>query len=270
MAYLKENENHLTVSGGEHCGKWYGILVAEPANSNDMTFLRNYYEELIKLFESNQFDKCIRDFLTEWKNSNDITFDYSHELYNQTFEMFMQDASPIVNIAKVLIENINTYESQVWPIESIQIFEFKARLEKELIKHSNLIMQWEQSINESYDAPLFEVILCNSLENGPQAINISKYKDVFNVSESINDLVGFISHEIGSFIIFSKLSYEMQKDLNKYWLCLESLSTYHNRKILYENDSLFNKDNKFFSIFNEIYREQPNIRLVDVLKQASS
>lgn len=269
LDYLKDNEIHLTVSGGEHCGKWYGVLIAEPANAKDMIYLRNYYDQLIRLFDSRQFNKCIRDFLSEWGNSNDIAFDYSHELYNQTFELFIEDATPIVKIAKIFLESIVIYESQVWPDVCTELFEFKDELEKRLNNHSNLITLWEQSINETFDAPLFEVVLCNSIENGPQAINISRYKDIFGVSESVEDLIGFISHEIGSFIILSKLSYEMQKDLNKYWLCLESLSTYHNRKILYENDELFYNENQYFQIFNKIYEEQPNIRLLDVLKQAT-
>ena len=44
---LKENENLITVRGGEHCGFLYGMLVGEPACGKESA--KEYYQSLIEI-----------------------------------------------------------------------------------------------------------------------------------------------------------------------------------------------------------------------------
>ena len=54
MKCIKDQESHLTVRGGEHCGDWYGPMICEPARSG--VTAKEYYAETIAWIESGNLD----------------------------------------------------------------------------------------------------------------------------------------------------------------------------------------------------------------------
>lgn len=108
-------------------------------------------------------------------------------------------------------------------------------------------------------------MLCSALENGPQAINISETKDVFNICDKAEDLMSLISHEIGSFIILSALTRDITINLSTYWVPIESLASYHNKKYYLKARDFFPTSRPLFETIDHLYKLNPRIEIIDVI-----
>lgn len=268
LTLLKKYEELLTVKGGEHCGMLYVLLVAKPATADNISSLREYFDSLIDLFTNNnpeetasRYPDLDRVFLDEGVNSFEEVFEFCLNTFNDY-------SDEIINLSKILLNDITIYEKNVWNYESKVLLDFKNRLILDFDKTNDLVSKWENQLNKKMLVDNFEVVIVNSIEGGAQAIDISNTKDVFNINENIKSLIGFISHEIGTYIIFQNIPLSMRENMQKYWLCIESLATYHNQQLLYEDDHLFANDNIYFSKFDDIYRDQKNMSFVDVIEKA--
>lgn len=270
LALLKKYEHHLTVEGGKHCGRLYGLLVAKPASSPSILSMHQYLGSLIDLFThkdpkgtASKYHDLDPDYLDDGINSFEEVFEFC-------LNAFGEFDHEIIEISNLLIRNISIYEETIWGMESQALIEFSDKLIKELESEKDLVSKWEVQLDQVLGIDQFQVVLVNSIENGAQAIDISNSKDVFNVNNNIKDLIGFISHEIGIYIILQTLPLSMREDMQKYWLCIESLATYHNQKILYEDDSLFAKDNIYFERFDKIYASGKKSSFIEIIEQATS
>lgn len=270
LKYLNDHGRDISVEGGSHCGNLYGLLITEPARSRNINFLIKYYELIIDLFENKNLKMMVKDFAGLWGNSCELEGDYSDDRYMFSLDVFEGDSDKIIRISKIFLRNIDTFEKNIWPLELPKLEDFKSKLEKAIHKEGDLIGRWEASLNGDYMGHQFEVMLCSALENGPQAIDISPTKDVFNVCNKVEDLMSFISHEIGSFIILTSLTNEMKENLLKYWVAIEGLASYHNKKILFEKHGLFPKSLSLQDTIESRYRHNPQIRIVDMIQSLLS
>ncbi len=270
LGILKESENELTVSGGEHCGMLYTLLVAKPASSNDLNSLKRYFESIIDLFSYNDHIRTAKKFNDLDNEYLDDGFESFEDAFSMCLEAFSSYTDQILSISEVMLSNIELYIKNIWQEENKILLEYKEKLSKVLEKEYNLVSNWESQLNTSLQVENFEIVIVNSIVDGAQAIDISKSKDLFNINEDIKKIIGFISHEIGTFIILQSLPMSMRENLQEYWLCIESLSTYHNQKVLYEDENLFAKNNQYFEKFNEIYKEDSSKNVLDIIEQAVS
>ena len=98
----------------------------------------------------------------------------------------------------------------------------------------------------------------NSIENGPQAIDISNTKDIFSASTSVDSLVALISHEFGIYLLIKILDgTEAFQDLSLYHQT-EALAEFYNRKILNRNHK-WKWDEGIIRTYEEIYMKNPSI-----------
>ena len=267
LKYLNDHGLDISVEGGEHCGNLYGLLITEPARSRNINFLIKYYELIIDLFENKNLKIMVKDFAGLWGNSSNVDLDYSDDIYKFSLEVFEDDSDKIIEISKIFLRNVDIFEEKVWPLEYPKLGAFKGKLDLALKKEEDLIGRWETSLNGDFKGQRFEVMLCSALENGPQAINISATKDVFNICDKVEDLMSFISHEIGSFIILTALTSEMKENLLKYWVAIEGLASYHNKKILFEREGFFPKSRPLFETIDHLYKLNPKIEIIDMIGQ---
>lgn len=268
LMIIKNNEIDLTVSGGEYCGKLYGLLVAKPASLEDIYSLRQYLNSIIDLFSNND----PKNTAEKYQNLNENLLDFGaksfEDLFAILYEAFESSSDTVIQISRIYLSNINIYINHVWKNEQQNLINYKKKLTSEMSNKHSLVSDWESQLGEMFRFDAFEVILVSSIEDGAQGIDISNTKDVFNINRDVKSLIGFISHEIGIYIMFQSLPLSIKQNMQKYWLCIESLATFHNQKILYEDKNLFAKDNVYFKKFDEIYKMNEYENFFDIIEQA--
>ncbi len=260
---LETLQDHITVDGGEHCGSLYWICVAIPASMDDAEEMMSYFKAMHDLFS---------------KNNLTYNFNKYHEVYNKVspkfginqdilaFEQFYLSyykfKNEITKIFEVYLSNFETYLNVFWKESFLAISDVCDDLNTIFITH-NYQLLWEEKLNVKFKYENFYVILCNSIENGPQAIDISYDKDVFFLSNNPVNAVRFISHEFGIYLLKDILSDTLAfKDMS-YYKQVESLAEFFNRMICGESKHCEWHD-KYIAGYADVYEKNPNITIKDL------
>lgn len=266
LKILKNNELLLTVSGGEHCGALYVLLIGKAAATSNLVAMKYYLRAIKDLFCSNNCKTTAQKYSLIESNVIDPNFEGIAEMFEFCLTTFNGYSDQIIEIIEVLLRNTDSYLNEVWKSEKEELYKYKTELEKKIEEIGDIIKEWENRLGIEYQREKFEVLLCSSIENGPQAINISETKDVFSSTNPINVLIKWISHEIGIYIIFHRLPQFVRDDLMKYWDPIESLSTYHNSYILDPNKTHWEEDNQYLKHYHEMYESNPNISISEIIE----
>lgn len=224
---LKRNERHLTVSGGEHEGKLYFLCVALPASLDDDTPVQAYYEALADLFETGELE---RNFET-YRDIYVQAFSPLVEVSLDSFRGFYGDnralQTELAEVMAVMRDNYGIYSQQVWDQSLAALTVVASELNKELAK-TDYAGKWEEALGAKYGHDTFFALMCNSMENGPQAINITDEKDVFCHSGDYASTAGFISHEFGIYLLMDILADTEAFQEYGYYGLTEGLAEYFN------------------------------------------
>lgn len=196
---LKEYETLISVSGGEHEGILYGLLIAQAAALPDEASIETYYRDLIAATdESDEYGKEIRD------------------------------------IATVMLNNFSVYCEKVWPQVQPALRNYTDELQL-YFSDTNYLNKWEEALG--YKAKRdFEALICEAIDGGPEAILITDYQDIFALKnmERYENRVSFISHEAGMALVKQNgfLGIQSTQELLEKYHVLESTIEYYNRKIV--------------------------------------
>jgi hypothetical protein len=255
---LEGFKNYITVNGGEHCGQLYWTCVCVPASIDIAADMNEYFYALIDLFSNERFTDNYKKYsllyskvFSKFGLENDIRSFEKFYLKNIEFK------GQIVQIFKIYLSNYKIYVNNFWT-ESAVIISSACNEINTVFRNNNYKQMWEEKLNIKYKYENFNVILCNSLENGPQAIDISNDKDVFYISDNSLDIVNFISHEFGIYLLKEILSETLAfKDLS-YYKEVESLAEFYNRKICGESICCEWYD-KYIEKYKKLYDENPDI-----------
>lgn len=195
---LKDQEDHLTVCGGEHCGDWYGGIVCEPAKLRISA--KKYHEETIAWIEDGNL-KLPKDELDS-----------------------------IVCICRVLIRYYDDYMENIWPDERNRLNEYIGTM-RPVFEDSDFTEKAEELVGVSLPQAGFTAVLVSSIEGGAQAIDITDTQDVFGIDRSTEAEKTFISHE---FIIYLlKIALKDEDSIQSFgtWTLTEGLAEYYLQKI---------------------------------------
>ena len=195
---LREQELHLTVCGGEHCGDWYGPLVCEPAKVEMSA--KEYYAETIAWIESGNL-----------KLPND-------------------ELDSIVRICRVLIRYYDDYMENIWPEERNKINEYIDTM-RTVFADSDFTERAEKLVGVSLNPPGFTAVLVSSVEGGAQAIDITDTQDVFGIDRCAEAEKIFISHEFIIYLLKIALKDEEGAQSFENWTLKEGLAEYYLQKI---------------------------------------
>lgn len=199
LKILKENEYLISVSGGEHEGILYEVLIGKAAAVPDEESIVSYYEDIIT-----NLDKTDKN------------------------------AEAMKQIAEVMSHNYSVYCEKIWPQVQPKLQAYTEELQKYFIDKKHL-KRWEEELGYKYHSN-FEALICEALEGGPEAILITDSKDIFaqKDSENIENRVSFISHEAGMALVKQNGFFGMQsvEELLEKYHTLESTVEYYNRKIV--------------------------------------
>ena len=198
LQYIKEQEIHLTVSGGEHCGDWYGPMVCDHAKSG--LSAKEYYYETIAWIEAGNLDMS-RDVLDS-----------------------------IVRVCTIMINYYDDYMENIWPEEKEIITSYIEKMNKAFEK-SDFSEKAEALVGVSLPDQGFTAVLVSSIEVGAEAIDISETQDVFGINRTVESEKGFICHEFIIYLLKIALKDERAFLSFENWTLTEGLAEYYLQKI---------------------------------------
>lgn len=264
---LKKWEHLITVRGGEHCGELYGICVTIPA-SFDEDYVQEYFKALIDSLENQHFDLNLK---TYWK-VYEITFgSYNISIDEKSLIDFYHSLVPfkdaIIDISKVLLHNYDIYVNKIWNEAKIEISKTVDEL-NDILKVGDYAIKWEDELNFKYQYDAFYAVICNSIINGPEAIDISENKDIFCITEDYTSIITLINHEFGIYILKDILKDTVAfKDL-KYYDLLESLAEYFNIRIT-GGHHRFRWNQEYINYYQSLKEVNPNITVKEMFNKAT-
>lgn len=219
LALLKANEKLITVCGGEHCGVLYGTLVGEPACARISA--KEYYAELIRMAENNQVP--------------------------EEFEKYIEIAC---RISGVMIKHYDTYVNTIWDVEKKKIVEYIPKV-LDFFEKSNFTEKAEEVVGCRLGSDLFTATLVTSVENGPEAIDISNEQDLFGINRTPMDAFYFIGHEFIIYLLFDALKGENAfKELDT-WQITEGLAEFYLKQVMGDT-RFFNAQQKYVNFLKTV------------------
>lgn len=262
LGVLKKNEKLLMCVGGEYSGELFAYFIGIPSLLGEDINLKLYYNELAQL----NWNKGL-ELLAE------TDYDSQREFFRAELEAFLKDESNkkiFVQIAEVFRDNYDIYIKEIWT-ESQKDIEVVAQRMNKTFSEKDYISEWENILGYEYPYEQFEVILCNSIENGPEAMNIFD-KDIFQIpkEEEYNAKIDMISHEIG---IFNLMPYLYDAQNSKVFFSayheFESLAEYFNQKLGHNLCSGMG-DEQLIVMYKEMLEKDPNMTPKEMFEKAIS
>ena len=219
LSILKAHESLITVCGGEHCGSLYDIFVCGAACAESSA--KAYYAELIRRATDNDIPIALSEH-------RDI----------------------ICRLADVMIRHYDDYVENIWSREQSKIVQYIPSVQK-LFENSNFTEKAEAVVGNKLPHPFFTATLVTSVENGAEAIDISREQDVFGIERTPMDAFYFIAHEFIIYLLFDALKEEEAFRELHTWNITEGLAEYYLKQVLGDT-RFFNTHEKYVQFFDQI------------------
>jgi hypothetical protein len=232
---LKKMENLITVSGGEHCGQLYWPLISIPASLDSEA--AEYYKMVHKLF-TDENNLYVKENYSSLYSSASKGFD--------TIDEYLKYKNEILSICDIMIHNYQKYCNEIW-LESQKELEIYASDMQQIFDNSNICSRLESATGLTMNKT-FIASFCNSLENGPEAIDISETQDIFGIARDYEMAKSFISHEYIIYLLREAILKNGLKFDITYWNYFESLAEYYNSYVV-GNSNCFNKPNNIIDFY---------------------
>ena len=200
LAVLKGYEELLTVCGGEHCGELYHMMVTLPACAEQSA--KEYYVALL--------DEAISGPVPP-----------EAEVYR-----------PIVaDICRVMIRHYDDYVARIWPGQEADIRRYIPQVEA-WFASSDFTARAVELVGCGLPGETFTATMVTSVENGAEAIDISKQLDVFGIVRNPVDAFYFIGHEFIIYLLKNALKDENAFRAFETWPITEGMAEYYLKRIL--------------------------------------
>ncbi len=240
LMVLKSNEKLLTVSGGEHCGALYDLMVSEPACAE--VSAKEYYYSLI-------------DFEKKVINGN---------VPNTIDPVNIQYAESIICIAEIMGKYYDDYVENIWQDEKNKIENYIPQLRTafENVQFTDKAEKW---LGCQLPSELFKVTFVTSVEGGAEAIDISQSQDVFGIERGFEDAFYFIGHEFIIYLLMNVLGNENAFKTFDTWEATEGLAEYYLKKIM--GNIRFKEHRKYVEYYENCEKKVP-LSPVELYRQA--
>ncbi|SHH27888.1 hypothetical protein [Thermosipho atlanticus] len=265
LEFLIGHKALLSFQNG-HASELVDPIIFFPAylNLDSQEKIKEYFDLLLNALIRDEvpFIKKYRDFIekrTLW----------TPEINSGWFNKIKDKVSLIEKLGEIYIENFQTFETEVWPKEREKLIEVAEELNKRL-KKLNLIKRWEELVGIDFKVPEYQIILVFAIKNGPNANSLGYDRNVFYSGNNLKWTIDFISHEVGTHIMFNgikqfmeEIFFETDTDMNdkaqkfqRLYKAYECLAQFYNTKILGKqlsyNLSNFESD-KYLSFYHKLY-----------------
>lgn len=236
LAVIKENEQLLTVCGGEHCGFLYGTLVGGAACADVPA--KDYYRELLRMVEDGEVPEAYEEYV-------DIVY----------------------KISEIMIKHYDHYIENIWADEEQKIKEYIPQVLL-LFEESNFTDKAEAAVGCKLPGEYFTATLVTSVENGAEAIDISVEQDVFGIERDPMDAFYFMGHEFIIYLLFTALEGENAFQSLETWSITEGLAEYYLKKVMGDT-RFFDGHQKYVKFFEECEKER-NLSAVELYRMGVS
>ena len=200
LAVLKAHEDLLTVRGGEHCGALYYMMVSLPACAEQPA--KDYYVSLLE------------------------------EAINGPVPPEAEVYRPIVaDLCRVMIRHYDDYIARVWPGQEADIRRYIPLVEEKFTA-SGFAEKAVQFLGCGLPRGSFTATMVTSVQNGAEAIDVSKELDVFGIVRDPVDAFYFIGHEFIIYLLMNALKDEDAFQSFATWLVTEGMAEYYLKRIL--------------------------------------
>lgn len=200
LAVIKQHETLLTVQGGEHCGALYGLLVGAPACGEQPA--NAYYAALLEQAEHGPVPP-------------------EGEVYR-----------PIVaEVCRVMLRHYDDYITRIWPTQEANIRRYIPLVEAQFAD-TRFADRAAELVGCDLPGEAFTATMVTSIENGPEAIDISRELDVFGIVRDPVDAFWFIGHEFIIYLLFTALREENAFRSLATWPITEGLAEYYLKRLL--------------------------------------
>ena len=237
LAVLKNNEDLLTIRGGEHVGKLMWII-ASGAMGNVPA--KELYQE------------CVQK----------ITDDEYPQEFSEYKELILQ-------ICNVMIKHYDYYVENIWNIEKEKIE--KANLEfQKLFDESDFTVKAEKLLGCKLSQEYFIATMVSSIQGGSEAIVMGAdddaKQDIFDINKAPLDAFYFIGHEFIIFLLMQELKEVCDFDGLNDWKRFESLAEYYLIQILGNSRGFFDEMKDYIE-FYETCNKEKNLSAVELYKK---
>jgi len=178
------------------------------------------------------------------------------------FNSLVDIKKKIVEICNILIKNYTLYYENVWK-KSLKELESKRELVFRYL-NNDIESEWVKIIDYEYPYQEFEVLLCNSISGGAQAIDIAYNKDVFDANMDVETILQYISHEFGIFILKDKLEQEQLLDFHSNYDVIESVIEFFN-PIKHKKLAFGYSYNHIAELIKDIISSDSSISIVEII-----
>jgi len=267
LSVLNGRKNHITVSGGERCGELYGICVSLPASLDDGISLPDYFNALTNLYEDGDLEQNLKKYESIYRlafSSSGINI--SIDPLKNFYDSFVSMKNEIIDITKIMSDNYAVYTDNIWDETKNELLPAVNGLNNQL-SEVNYTTEWEKALNAQYKYENFYALICNSVQNGPQCIDISYDKDVFCADADYISAVKLISHEFGIYLLKDILPDTPLFENNVYYKAFESLAEYFNI-IISGGHAAWNWYSEYLDFYKELKLNEPRITTKDMFLRA--
>ncbi len=206
LSLLKKHEKLITAVGGQYSGQLM-FLICLPASLKEN--IKTLYGDIKSIFNG-QPDKAValREYPPQLLSLN---------IYN----------SEINEICDVFIRNYDVFAQALYPIVIEEIKPYAAALQQMLDESHLFFASAQQMTQISYPFDKFVISLTNSMDNGPEAIDITNQIDVFGINRPLACELAFIQHEFIIYLFKNAFLGNYQLEFSKMWPILEGLAEFY-------------------------------------------
>ena len=195
LAVLKEHEDLLIICGGVHCGALYPLLISGAARAEQPA--EAYYAGLLR----------------------------------GTPAGLETHADAIRQISGVMLRHCGSYLTDIWPSEREKIAAYIPAVRR-LFEDMDFTEKAETVVRVRLPREAFTATLVTSVENGPEAIDISDEQDVFGIERTPLDAFYFIGHEFIIYLLFEALKETSAFQSYATWNITEGLAEFYIKQVM--------------------------------------
>lgn len=258
---LEEQRRELSFRDGGSGNLTY-LLIFFPAYLNLDT--RASLEEYFALLNSGLESGDCSGFYARYEDAFDRQRDWTHSVGPEWLLRTHREYNDAIRrLGEVYTANFTPYMTRVWPVESKDMQAVASQLNPYL-EDVDLIGRWERLLGIEFKVHPYEIVLCSAIKNGPSANSLGYERNVFYSGDDMDYIKKFISHEVGTYILFPVLrDLPSERDPSLAYKAFESLARFYNSlalgtKDLYPMGTYYDAD-RFFSIYEDIHRTCPGM-----------
>lgn len=270
--YIYKQYKHLALPGEEE-GHLTKIIILFPAyiNLDTKAKIKEYYSLLNDGLKTGDFKAFLEKYSAQIENFN--SWPLNKESINESYLKSLDGYAEIIKrIGEVYVRNFSVYDKRLWKVETGKMEKTSAII-NDYLKYANLIPKWEAVTGLKFKADTYYVLMCRSIEGGPNSIALSYDRNVFYSDAPFSFLNRFVSHEAGSALLAGIFTDALKSSGYKFsdlYMAYQNLTEFYNCQVLkityFYNIMPENyHSEEYMKIYNDMYEINKNIPPKDML-----